>query len=194
MFNRHFGKIGEAFAFEAFSTPPLAAFPSCDAKFTTSKLAENLTSWALFGPPLGRAWEPSPDDKKKYPDVRPLVANDWALLDIDPPGSARPSVTTADLDPFPEEDEEDELPVKFDALHPFAWRGTLLPRGSGDLSLSASFSQYEKVVALEHALKREIKESSNKDRGGKSSAKDHLTTEARDLVDLALFAYESKWQ
>ncbi len=194
LFNRHFGKIGESFAFEAFSTSPLAAFPSCDAKFTTAKLAENLASWALFGPPLGRAWEPSPDDKKKYPEVRPLVANDWALLEIDAPVAARSSVTTADLAPFPEDDEEDDLPVKFDALHPFAWRGTLLARRSGDLWLAASFSEYEKVVALEHALKREIKESSNKDRAGKSSAKDHLTSEARDLVDLALFAHESKWQ
>ena len=193
LFNRHVGKIGEAFAFEAFETPPLAAFPSCDAKFTTSKLAQNLASWALFGPPLGRTWEASPDDKKKYPGVRPLVANDWVMLEVDSPGAARASTVSADLEHFPDKDEDEELPVKFDALHPFAWRGTLLPKSSRDLWLAASFSEYEKVVALEHALKREIKETSGH-RNEKSAASGHLKIEARDLVDLALFAHESKWR
>src|SRR5262245_3584299 len=74
LFEKHRGKIDEAFGFVAFSTPPLAAFPSCDAKFTTADLAKRLESWALFGPPLGKTWDSSPDDRKKYPEVQPLVS------------------------------------------------------------------------------------------------------------------------
>ena len=85
LFEKHRGKIGEAFGFEAFTTPPLSAFASCDAKFTTSAMAAELKTHALFGPPLGRTWEPTEDDRNRVPQVRPLIGNDWTVLTADAP-------------------------------------------------------------------------------------------------------------
>jgi hypothetical protein len=85
LYEKHNGKISTAFGFEAFTTAPLAAFPSCDAKFTTSDLAKDLKTWALFGPPLGKTWDPSAADKKRFAEVQPLVSNDWTLLTAEPP-------------------------------------------------------------------------------------------------------------
>jgi len=188
LFGKHVGKVDEAFAFEAYSLPPLAAFPSCDAKFTTSKMAERLESWALFGPPLGRTWDPTPDDRKKYPDVKPLVANDWTVLRVNPPPATSPSSKPVDLAPFP--DDEKELHVKFHAQHPFAWRGTLLPRTDKDIWLAAGFAEYEKVVALEKAIAVESQEQPEKSKPVKPKPDKRAS---RDLVDLALFEHESKW-
>jgi hypothetical protein len=183
LFGKYSGKVDEAFAFEAYSSAPLAAFPSCDAKFTTSKMAERLESWALFGPPLGRTWDPSPKDKKKYPDVRPLVGNDWTVLRVTAPAATSPAAPAVDLIAFPA--DEKELHVKFAAQHPFAWRGTLLPKSDKDVWLAAAFAEYEKVVSLEKAIELESKEQPAK-------SKPH-THQSRDLADLALFEHESKW-
>ncbi len=183
LFGKYSRNIDEAFAFEAYSTSPLAAFPSCDAKFTTSAMAERLETWALFGPPLGRTWDATPDDRKKYPDVQPLVSNDWTVLRVNPPATASSASKPVDLDPFP--DEEKELHVKFGAQHPFVWRRTLLPKSDKDVWLAAAFAEYEKVVSLEKAIALETKEQPAK-------SKPH-THESRDLADLALFEHESKW-
>jgi hypothetical protein len=183
LFGKYSGKIDEAFAFEAYSTSPLAAFPSCDAKFTTSAMAERLESWALFGPPLGRTWDPAPEDRKKYPDVQPLVSNDWTVLRVNAPASTSPADKPVDLEPFP--GEEKELHVKFEAQHPFAWRGTLLPKTDKDVWLAAAFAEYEKVVSLEKAIALEAKEQPSKSKPHKD--------ESRDLADLALFEHQSKW-
>src|SRR5207253_612255 len=83
--HKHKGKIGEPFGFEAFTTPPVAGFHSLDAKFTTADMAKNLKSWALFGPPLGRTWHPTADEKERHPDIKPLVSNPWTILHGQPP-------------------------------------------------------------------------------------------------------------
>jgi hypothetical protein len=95
LFEKHKGKIDAAFGFEAFTTPPLAAFSSCDAKFTTSDMAKELKTWALFGPPLGKTWDPSETERKRFPDIQPLVSNDWTILSADPPASSRIEVAAA---------------------------------------------------------------------------------------------------
>ncbi len=89
LFERHKGKIGAEFGFEAFTTPPLAAFPSCDAKFTTSSLSKELKTWALFGPPMGKTWEPTQAERDRLPSIKPLVANDWTLLSAATPSSMK---------------------------------------------------------------------------------------------------------
>lgn len=178
--DRH-GQIGEAFGFEAFTTPPLAAFPSCDAKFTTASLAKKLQSWALFGPPLGRTWDPAPQDRSEYPEVRPLVSNDWTLLTVEPPPTGEIPEKLADIEPFPPESPKPA--VKFDAQHPAAWRGTLLPESAADLWLAAAFADYEKIVALELACRSELE-----------SDVESLPRADTDLIDLALFHHESRWQ
>jgi hypothetical protein len=85
LYQKHKGKLGEPFGFEAYSTPPLAAFSSLDAKFTTSAMARELKVHALFGPPLGRTWDPTNWDRNRVPNIRPLVSNDWTVLTAEPP-------------------------------------------------------------------------------------------------------------
>ena len=125
------GKIDAGFGFEAFTTPPLAAFPSCDAKFTTTAMARELKTWALFGPPLGRTWEPDRrPSAARFPDIRPLVGNDWTVLtaDVPPPPSGttarRPSISPASTSrPGRRPTRHCDLPP----IRPPAWHGTILP-------------------------------------------------------------------
>ena len=51
LYDRYKGKIDVEFGKVAFTTPPVAAYHSLDAKFTTTDLAKDLRTWALFGPP-----------------------------------------------------------------------------------------------------------------------------------------------
>lgn len=183
LFGKYKTKITADFGFEAFTTAPLAAFPSCDAKFTTTALAKELKSWALFGPPLGRTWEPTVAERRKYDDIQSLVSNDWTLLHAKPPAEASAEATLAiDLDAFPKEDDAEELYFEDHELAalPAAWRGTLLPESDADIWLAAAFADYERIVALEKTLRREAKDES-------------LSTAAQDRLDLSLFASESKW-
>lgn len=85
LYEKHRGKIDASFGFEAFTTPPLAAFPSLDAKFTTSDMAKELKTWAVFGPPLGKTWDPSEAERARYQEVQPLIPNDWTILTAEPP-------------------------------------------------------------------------------------------------------------
>ena len=120
--------------------------------------------------------------------MQPLVSNDWTILRVNPPAAASPALKPADLEPFP--DDEKELHVKYNSQHPFAWRGTLLPKSDKDVWLAAGFAEYENVIALEKAVALETKEQPEKSKPVKSPADGHAS---RDLVDLALFEHESKW-
>jgi hypothetical protein len=181
LFEKHDGQIDAAFGFEAFTTPPLAAFYSCDAKFTTTELAKDLKSWALFGPPLGKTWDPTPEERKRYPDIKSLVSNDWALLEVSPPPQPdKEALAAVDLEPFPEKKEPEKEEKESAETYPPVWRGTLLPKSDADLWLAAGFADYESIVALEKGLHHEAKEG-------------HLAQEARDHLALALFAPRSHW-
>jgi hypothetical protein len=156
LFDTHKGRMDEAFGKLAFTTPPLAAFSSIDAKFTTSAMAKRLESWALFGPPLGKTWHPTFDQRSKYREVRPLVSNPWTILHAQPPSTTDQAVAVdlhdlkgaQTFDGPPHEDEP--------ALHrATAWRGSLLPKSDGDVWLATSFPAYERYVALERALKKQ---------------------------------------
>jgi len=182
LFEQHRGQIGEAFGFEAFTTPPIAAFPACDAKFTTADLARKLQSWGLFGPPLGRTWDPAPQDRDGYPAIQPLVSNDWTLLKVDSPPVADPVGSPPVVARIADIETEFQAPrVPFDFDHPPAWHGTLLPAADADTWLAAAFAEYEKVVALELALQAEA--------DGQA-----LRTSESDLLDLALFQHLSGWR
>ena len=172
------GKIGPEFGFEAFTTPPLAAFPSCDAKFTTSVMAEELRSFAIFGPPRGKTWEPTDHERARFADIRPLVSNDWTILKADAPAPPSAGVKpAADLagtgDGHREPKAEDRL------IRPAAWHGTILPADAKDLWLAAAFADFERYASLERALKGN---------GGK------LSDEARERLGLARFAARAKYR
>ena len=191
LFDKHQqrGGLSEAFGFEAYSTAPIVGYPSCDAKFTTSAMAKDLSSWAIMGPPLGKAWRPSKDELETDPEVQPLVTNEWTILQTherrmgtlarrESDKSPQLKDAPVDLAPFP--DEEHETKLKFEQRHPFAWRGTLRPKTPADKGLVAAFAEFEKVVAFEHALLAEAK-------AGK------LDRHAQGLVDSAWFTHISNW-
>lgn len=181
LYAEHKGRIAAAFGFDAFGQAPIVGYTSCDAKFTDAALAQELKSWALFGPPLGRTWLPKQTDYAKYPDIRPLVANDWTVIGVAPPSGAADDrqIAAVDVKPFRKDDAAPKVHVG--AKLPPAWRGTLLPKTDADLWLSVAFAEYEKIVALEKALKYE-------------SAGKPLSRRAKETLEVAMFKKTSDWQ
>jgi hypothetical protein len=90
-YEKYKGKIGVEFAKEAFASPELALPHSLDAKFTTTALAKDLASYALYGPPTGKTWNPAPDDRAVHPDIRPLASHGWTVLTTNPPPKGQPA-------------------------------------------------------------------------------------------------------
>ncbi|MBY0524226.1 MAG: hypothetical protein K2R98_12550 [Gemmataceae bacterium] len=188
LYGKHKGKIDVGFGKEAFATPPLCSHSTLDAKFTTTALAKDLKSWALFGPPMGRTWLPNDEEKQKFSEIKPLVSNPWTILHAGAPAKDDKVPAVVDLPEKVEGGEsdsekesrkgpslsDDEVP----ATKP-AWHGTILPRTDGDVWLATAFAEYEKIVALENALR----EASD----GKLMAAD------KDRIGLELFAYRSRY-
>jgi hypothetical protein len=148
LFDRAHGRIDASFARLAFTTPPLAASHSLDAKYTTSALAERMQSVALFGPPRGTTWEPTADERAQYPEIRALVHHDWTLLGpLGAPPPAGPAVDLADIDLA---DAAGGDGHGADEVEPApAWHGSLLP--GADLWLSIAFAAHEPMVAAMRA-------------------------------------------
>ena len=160
LYEAHKGKIDTSFGFRAFTTPPLAAFASCDAKFTTTALAKEMKSWALFGPPLGRTWDATAEEARRLPDIQPLVSNEWTLVSVAAPAKADVQLAAADLAPFPKQGaDEESAEARFARARslPPAWRGSLLPESDADIWLAAAFADYEKIVAQENWMKKQAK-------------------------------------
>ncbi len=189
LYDRYKGKIDADFGKLAFTTPPLAAYHSVDAKFTTSDMAKQLKTWALFGPPLGRTWEPTFEERQRYPEVRPLVSNPWAILHANPPPAEKATgPAVVDLHnpqkPKPEAAQRAEGDRRRREQGPptvAAWHGTLLPASDADTWLAVGFAAYEKVAALEKALAKQHEDG-------------QLTRDDRDRLALALFAYRSDYE
>jgi hypothetical protein len=128
LFDQHKGKIDAGFGKLAFTTPPVAAYHSFDAKVTTTDLAKQLKTWALFGPPLGRTWEPTREERDRFPEVRSLVSNPWTVLHAGQPAetarvAGKPADLPGPLTPMPSEDivTKDQAPATLPA-----WNGTIL--------------------------------------------------------------------
>lgn len=160
LYKSHKGKIDVDFGFEAFTTPPLAAYPSCDAKFTTSELAKELKTYAIFGPPLERTWAPTSAQKLAQPSIEPLVPNDWTLLSAEPPASSNRDLHVVDL-PLSSHNSastrsrgESNAPVAQFAppRRSPVWRGTITPADDRDIWLAAAFADYERIVAHEKSI------------------------------------------
>jgi hypothetical protein len=149
-YQKHKGNIGLDFAKETLTSPKLALPSSLDAKYTNSAMARNLQSWAMYGPPTGNTWNPRKDEKDKYPEIKPLVANPWTILGAFAPpkdaGREAPLIAEA-------KSETKAKGKKFggSSKTPSAWRGTLLPQTDGDLWLAIAFADYERLVAAERA-------------------------------------------
>jgi hypothetical protein len=191
LYDRYKGKIDESFGKLAFTTAPIAAHSSVDAKFTTTDMARDLKTWALFGPPLGRSWQPTFDERTRFPEVQPLVTNPWTVLHAGAPGKTSGSLALDLHDPENGKRKVDSRTRgeqqttgrgrRFaEAQGPPAWHGTLLARGDGDAWLVAAFAAYEPIVAMETAMRQ---------RGnGKLSAED------RDRLAVALHAHRAEYE
>jgi Phospholipase B len=187
LYDRHKGKIDADFGRLAFTTPPLAAYHSADAKYTTSAMAKELKTWALCGAPLGRTWEPTKDQIEKYPEIRPLVSNPWVVLHGGAPAPAAPdAVAAVDLRNQPshtewnikhsDDDDDDESPSPTTP----AWHGTVLPKTDADIWLAVGFAKYERIVALEKSLQK--------------GAEGKMSESAKEQVSLALFACRADYE
>jgi hypothetical protein len=193
LYDRYKGKIDEGFGKVAFTTPPIAAYRSVDAKFTTTDLAKQLKTWALFGPPLTRTWQPTFDERQRFPEVQPLVSNPWTVLHAAAPAPQKdrgpialdlhnPEDGRRRLDPRPDREEAAGRGGRRsgEAQGPPAWHGTLLPRSDADTWLVTAFANYERIVSMENGMRR---------RGdGKVSPED------RDRLAVALFEQRSEYE
>jgi hypothetical protein len=196
LYEEHKGKIDADFGKLAFSTPPIAAYHSLDAKFTTTDLAKDLKTWALFGAPLGRSWQPSIEERKRYPEIQPLVGNPWTILHTSPPAATphdaplaldlhdpnRSSFAAAhisDEDQFRRRRDDDDAGV----LTNPAWHGTLLPKTDADTWLAAAFASYERIVAHANGLRQR-----NEGRGNTG-----LATADRDRLAVELNGHRSQY-
>jgi hypothetical protein len=191
LYDRYKGKIDENFGKVAFTTAPIAAFHSVDAKFTTTDMAKGLKTWALFGPPLGRTWQPTLDERQRFPEVQPLVSNPWTVLTAAAPAGDKDAALAADLhNPADGRRKVENGPAaeassgrgrRFaNAQEAPAWHGTLLAKGDADTWLVTGFAAYERVVAAENAMRQRG--------GGKLSAED------RDRLAVALFQHRSEYE
>ncbi|MBY0459884.1 MAG: hypothetical protein K2V38_21405, partial [Gemmataceae bacterium] len=81
-YKEHAGKIDGAAAKKALCAPPLAAPTALDAKYTTADLAAKLTSHAMYGPPHGKAWKPTDEEKRDHPEIVTLEPHPWTLLKV----------------------------------------------------------------------------------------------------------------
>jgi len=176
LFDRSTKAIDVNFGFRAFTTPPLAAAHSLDAKFTTTAMARELSTWAKFGPPLGRTWVPSDTERQRFSSIRPLIPNDWTVLRADLPSTGKAAASKpVDLARLSHSDD-----AAAEREHTPAWHGTLLPDTDADVWLATAFAQYEGVVASAKAIKANA-------HGAKLGKRD------RDQNSLGLFVPASRY-
>jgi len=154
------GKIDLDLAKKAFTSSPLALHSSLDAKITTSEMASGMRTWALFGPPLGKTWVPTHDQRNDFPEILPLIAHPWTVLHPTAPAPAAPAAKVSAIEPI------DIVEGGRDFLSPetrgveretrstsAAWHGTILPRTDAEYGLTTAWVEYERRTALELAFR-----------------------------------------
>lgn len=178
LYRKHKGKIDANFGKEAFTTAPVCASSSLDAKFTTSDLAAKMSTYAVFGPPRSDVWDPRPAQVEKNGEaVRSLVGNDWTVLDAKKPEAA-PSDALAAVDLGPEWNRK-RSSRPGDASKA-AWKGTILPKSNADVWLATAFAEYERIASLEKSL-------------ASADPKKPMTEEAVERMAVELFAPRSRY-
>ncbi|MGH7178141.1 MAG: hypothetical protein ACREJC_12235, partial [Tepidisphaeraceae bacterium] len=158
LYREHKGNIDADFGKLAFTTPPLAAHSSCDAKVTTTDLTREMKSWALWGAPLGKSWQPTQDQREKYPDIKPLAGNPWTILTINPPASGKDEIAAVDLTKDDADDSDDSKDDDDKRQPEPAWHGTILASADADVWLASGFARFHEYAARSNQLANENKE------------------------------------
>ena len=143
LYNSHKGRIDANFGREAFTTAPIASFTSVDAKFTTTDMAKDMKSFAMFGPPMGRSWQPNQWEREKFPKVRPMITNPWTIISVPalPPGKAPLAIDLGGP-------RKEEKVSGGDNQKP-GWHGTIFPKSDADTWLAVAFADYERFFSRE---------------------------------------------
>jgi hypothetical protein len=169
------GTIDLEWGTRAFATPPICGAPSLDAKVTTGEMAKHLESWAYYGRPNGRTWEPTDAQKRELDDVTPITSNGWTVVRCEPPATrAAAAAKTADSASKRDASDESTATVHLndhddgdeDALDKplpeppnfeMPWRGSFTAASDRDLWLAAGAPRYyaiaeeERKAELAHA-------------------------------------------
>jgi len=186
LYRQYKGKIDEQFAKLAFSTPPLAAHPSCDAKFTTTDLAKEMKSYAAWGNAGGTLWEPTSEEREKFPDVKPLVSNPWTIMTIASPAAAGDDATVAvDLKRDDSADDGKDKDDDDKPQPPPAWHGTILAASDSDVWLASAFAEFHDYAARANQMLQENSKAEKNDKPAK------LTGDQCDELAVKLFASRS---
>src|SRR5262249_11030145 len=109
-------------------------------------------SWALFGPPLGRTWHPTIEQRNNFPEIKPLVSNPWTLLHGEAPPQS--DIVAVDVPTYKggSQTESSKTAGKKGRLQTVpVWHGTTLPATDGDIWLATGFADYERYVAAAKA-------------------------------------------
>jgi Phospholipase B/S-layer like family, C-terminal region len=181
MYDEYKGKIDLDFARRVLTKPELVSVIAVDAKYTNTDLGLKFKSWATFGPPVGTIRRPNKLETQNFPGIKPLISNPWVMLSTNIPIPDQETLEPAtDLfDPNKKnvfQTPPDEIPV----LLP-AWHGTLLPAKDADIWLTTAFANYERIVALENALRQK--------------ASDHLLQpDDLDQLGIELFYHRSVYE
>lgn len=80
LYKAHAGKIDAAFAKNALSNEVLAQDTSLDAKYTTAERAAKLSTHAMYGPPTGKTWKATKEQKRDHPEIVDLEPHPWTVL------------------------------------------------------------------------------------------------------------------
>jgi hypothetical protein len=179
LYDKYKGKMDVSFGKVAFTTTPLAAYHSVDAKYTTTDMCRDLKTWALFGPPLGRTWQPTFEERQRYPEVQPLVGNPWTVLHAGPPEGKQVPLAQDLHNPETGKRAIEGRGHSSEMSTVAAWHGTLLPQSDADVWLAAAFTAYEPIAAQENALRQANHGS--------------LKQADQDRIALRLFYYKSDY-
>ena len=151
MYQEHKGSIDESFAFLAFRTAPLVSASTMDAKITTSEMASQMMTWALFGKPNQREWAPSARDD--YSANTGLYSSGYKLFQAQQDSSVKPLLTGAPaataLEAIAAPDSgrgRGGRRRSAVASKDYLWKGWILPASDADVWLTAGSAAYFDVL------------------------------------------------
>jgi len=151
MYKEHKGSIDESFAFLAFRTAPLVSASTMDAKVTTSEMAKQMMTWAVFGKPNQREWAPAARDE--YAPNTGLYSSGYKLFQAHASSSVKPLLTSAPAETALQANVNRDSPRErgrrrgaASVSKDYLWKGWILPASDSDVWLTAGSAAYFDVL------------------------------------------------